>query len=47
MAGKLKDAVTGILIKSKKKNPGVHSKKKNSRSKSSKNYNKRSCGQGK
>lgn len=43
---KQKDTVTGILIRSKKKNPGVHSKKKNARSKSSKNYNKRNVGQG-
>jgi len=34
------------ILKSKKKRPGIHSKKKNSRSKTAKNYKKAYRGQG-
>lgn len=44
---KTKTAPTSIKIyKPKKRRPGVHSKKKNSRSKNGKNYTKKYTGQG-
>jgi hypothetical protein len=46
MAGKIKEAITNLLNKFKKKRKGVHSKKKNSKLKTSKNYVKKYKGQG-
>ncbi len=47
MAKTTKQTSTSVRIaKSKKKRPGVHSKKKSSNSKNSKNYTKKSVGQG-
>jgi len=44
---KKQTSVASVTAKSKKKRPGVHSKKKTSKLKSSKNYRKLSRGQGK
>jgi len=47
MAKTSKQTTTSVRVaKSKKKRPGVHSKKKNSKLKSSKNYTKKYVGQG-
>jgi hypothetical protein len=44
---KAKQTTTSVRIaKPKKKRPGVHSKKKSSKSKNSKNYTKKYVGQG-
>jgi hypothetical protein len=44
---KVKESTTRTIIKIKKKRPGVHSKKKHSSLKTSKNYKKTYRGQGK
>jgi hypothetical protein len=46
MAKSSNSEVKKFLGKTKKKNPGVHSKKKSSSSKTSKNYRKAYVGQG-
>ncbi len=46
MAKKKEQVSTVRIKKHRKKRPGVHSKKKNSRSKKGKNYNKPYKGQG-
>ena len=47
MAKATKQSTSSVRIaKSKKKRPGVHSKKKSSNSKNSKNYFKKNVGQG-
>lgn len=47
MAKASKQTTSSVRIaKSKKKRPGVHSKKKNSNSKNSKHYSKKYVGQG-
>lgn len=43
---KTQSAGSAFRIKAKRKRPGVHAKSKTSRLKSSKNYKKRSVGQG-
>jgi hypothetical protein len=43
---KVKDATGRVRIESKVSRPGVHSKNKNSKSKTSKNYRKLNRGQG-
>ena len=47
MAAQKTTSTSTIRKRVKKKRPGVHSKKKTARSKSSKNYVKLYCGQGK
>ena len=47
MAKKKEQASTGLIKRHRKKRPGVHSKKKNSKSKKAKNYKKKYVGQGK
>jgi hypothetical protein len=44
---KKQTSTSSVLSKHKKKRKGVHSKKKNSKLKKSKNYRKRYAGQGK
>lgn len=44
---KKQTSTSSVLVKHKKKRKGVHSKKKNSKLKKSKNYRKRYAGQGK
>lgn len=47
MAAKLKEQIIKLFGRFKKKRPGVHSKKKSSDLKTSKNYKKKYKGQGK
>jgi len=47
MAKKSNQASVSVVKRARKKRPGVHSKKKFSKLKSSKNYKKIYCGQGK
>ncbi|MFZ9354332.1 MAG: hypothetical protein ACO25L_05895 [Candidatus Nanopelagicales bacterium] len=47
MAAKLKDQIIKFFARFKKKRPGIHSKKKSSALKTSKNYKKKYKGQGK